>query len=140
MDRCPCCNARLTEAVFCPRCQADLSSVLGSEHMARYWLNNALQFWVMGESQMANLALTKSVNLKKMPTALVFRDFIIRRQCQNVLRLLTNEDYAKAIEALSPLRNLHPDHQFISQLHGFTQYLLTNTSGKIIHPANNDNY
>ena len=67
-------------------------------------------------------------------------NFIIRRQCQNVLRLLTNEDYAKAKEALSALRNLHPDHQFISQLHGFTQYLLTNTSGKIIHPTNNDNY
>ncbi len=89
---------------------------------------------------MAILALTKSVNLKKMTTALVFRDFIIRRQCQNVLRLLTNKDYAKAKEALSPLRNLNPDNQFISQLHGFTQYLLTNTSGKIIHPATNDNY
>ena len=53
MDRCPCCNARLAEAVFCPRCQADLSSVLGSEHMARYWLNYALQFWV----KVANIAL-----------------------------------------------------------------------------------
>ncbi|MEI6269436.1 MAG: hypothetical protein WCP01_11195 [Methylococcaceae bacterium] len=59
--------------------------------MARYWVNNALQFWVMGESQMAILALTKSVNLEKMPTALVFRDFIIRRRCQNVLRLLTKK-------------------------------------------------
>ena len=108
--------------------------------MARYWLSNALQYWAIGESQMAILALTKSVNLKKMTTALVFRDFIIRRQCQNVLRLLTNKDYAKAKEALSPLRNLNPDNQFISQLHGFTQYLLTNTSGKIIHPTNNDNY
>lgn len=136
MDRCTCCNARLTEAVFCPRFQADLSS----DQMARYWVNNALQFWVMGESQMAILALTKCVNLKKMPTALIFRNFIIRRQCQNVLRLLTNEDYAKAKEALSLLHNLHPDHQFISQLHGFTRYLLTNTSGKIIHPANNDHY
>jgi hypothetical protein len=139
MDRCPCCNARLTEAVFCPRCQADLSSVLGSEQMARHWLNNALQFWVMRESQMAILALTKSVNLKKIPAALVFRDFIIRQQCQNVLRLLTNKDYAKAKEALLLLRNLNPDNQFIIQLHGFTQYLLTNTSGKIIHPVNNGN-
>ena len=80
MERCPCCNARLTGAVFCPRCQADLGSALGSEQLARHWLNNALQFWFAREPQMAILALTKSVNLKQTPSALVFRDFITRRQ------------------------------------------------------------
>ena len=125
MERCPCCNARLTGAQFCPRCQADLGSVLGSEQLARYWLNNAMQFWFAREPQMATLALTKSVNLKKTSSALVFRDFITRRQCQKVLALLAEKKCIKAEKLLSTLRDLNPDNEFIRQLHGFTEYLLT---------------
>ena len=123
MERCPCCNARLTGAIFCPRCQADLSNVLGSEQLARHWLNNALQFWIAHEPQMAILALIKSVNLKQTPSALIFRDFIIRQQCQNVLGLLEKKDYTEAKESLSLLRDLNPDNKFLKQLHGFTKYL-----------------
>jgi len=125
MERCPCCNARLTEAVFCPRCQADLGSVLGSEQLARHWLNNAMQFWFAREPQMAILALTKSVNLKQTPSAMIFRDFITRRQCQQVLALLVEKKCIEAEKLLSMLRNLNPDNKFIKQLYGFTEYLLT---------------
>jgi hypothetical protein len=124
MERCPCCNARLTGAVFCPRCQADLGSVLGSEQLARHWLNNAMQFWFAREPQMAILALTKSVNLKQTPSALIFRDFITRRQCQKVLALLAKKKCTEAEKLLSILRDLNPDNQFIKQLYGFTEYLL----------------
>ncbi|MDD5267276.1 MAG: hypothetical protein PHO08_09135 [Methylococcales bacterium] len=124
MERCPCCNARLTEAVFCPRCQADLGSVLGSEQLARHWLNNALQFWLVREPQMAILALTKSVNLKQTPPALVFRDFITRRQGQKALAFLAKKKCMEAEKLLSTLRDLNPDNEFIRQLYGFTEYLL----------------
>ena len=124
MERCPSCNARLTGAVLCPRCQADLSSVLGSEQMARHWLNNALQFWFAREPQMAILALTKSVNLKQIPAALVFRDFITRLQCKEVLALLAEKKCIKAEKSLSMLRDLNPNNEFIRQLFGFTEYLL----------------
>jgi hypothetical protein len=123
MERCPCCNARLTGAQFCPRCQADLGSVLGSEQLARYWLSKALQFWLARESQMANLALSKSMNLKQTPLALIFRDFIIRQQCQNVLGLLEKKEYTEAKESLSLLRDLNPENKFLTQLFGFTKYL-----------------
>jgi hypothetical protein len=123
MERCPCCNARLTGAQFCPRCQADLGSVLGNEQLARHWLSKALQFWLAGESQIAIMALTKSINLKQTPLALVFRDFIIRQHCQNVLGLLEKKDYTEAKESLSLLRDLNPDNKFLKQLHGFTKYL-----------------
>ena len=125
MERCPSCNARLTGAVLCPRCLADLGSVLGSEQLARHWLNNAMQFWLAREPQMANLALIKSVNLKQTPSALVFRDFITRRQCQQVLALLAKKKYIEAEKLLSMLRDLNPDNLFIKQLYGFTEYLLT---------------
>jgi hypothetical protein len=124
MERCPCCNARLTGAIFCPRCQADLGSVLGSEQLARHWLNNALQFWIAHEPQMAILALTKSVNLKQTPSALILRDYISRQQCQKVLGLLVENKCLKAEKLLSTLRDLNPNNEFIRQLYGFTEYLL----------------
>jgi hypothetical protein len=124
MERCPCCNARLTGAQFCPRCQADLGSVHGCEQLARHWLSKALQFWLAHEPQMANLALSKSIRLKQIPLALVFRDFIIRQQCQNVLGLLEKKDYTEAKESLSLLCDLNPENKFLTQLYGFTKYLL----------------
>ena len=123
MERCPCCNARLTGSQFCPRCQADLGSVLGSEKMARNWLSNATQFWFAREPQMAILALTKSIHLKQTPLALVFRDFIIRQQCQNVLGLLEEKKFTEAKESLSLLRDLNPHNKFLKKLYGFTKYL-----------------
>jgi hypothetical protein len=139
MERCPCCNARLTGAVFCPRCQADLGSVLGSEQLARHWLNNAMQFWFAREPQMAILALTKSVNLKQTPSALVFRDFITLKQGQKVLALLAEKKYTEAKELLSLLRNLNPNNEFIRQLCRFTDYLLAKEASlRILIDLNSD--
>jgi hypothetical protein len=124
MERCPCCNARLTEMVSCPRCLAYLGSVLGSEKMARLWLSKALQYWHAREPQMAILALTQSIYLKQTTLALVFRDFIIGQQCQNVLGLLAKKEYKEAKESLSLLRDLNPQNQLLRKLYGFTKYLL----------------
>ncbi len=123
MERCPCCNARLTGSQFCPRCQADLGSVLGSEQLARYWLSNALQYWLACNPQMAILALAKSISLKHSPLALVFRDFMIRQQCPNVLDLLEKKEFAEAKELLTYLRALNPHNKFLRQLYDFTRYL-----------------
>jgi len=123
MERCPCCNARLTSVLFCPRCQADLGSVLGSEKLAKHWLSKTLEFWLACEPQLAILALNKSINLKQTAVALVFRDFITRQECQNVLGLLANKDYIEAKETLSLLRDLNPDNKFLRQLYGFSRYL-----------------
>ena len=124
MERCPCCNARLTGAVRCPRCQADLDNVLGSEHWARHWLSNAVRFWFAHEPQVAILALTKSINLKQVSSALVFRDFITLKQGQKVLVLLAEKKYTEAKALLGLLRNLNPNNEFIRQLCRFTDYLL----------------
>jgi hypothetical protein len=123
MERCPCCNARLTGAQSCPRCQADLVSVIGSEQLARHWLSRTLKFWLAGEPQLAILALTKSINVKQTPFALVFRDFIIRQQSQNVIGLLEEQKYTEAKESLSLLLHLNPHNKFLKQLSGFTKYL-----------------
>jgi hypothetical protein len=124
MERCPCCNARLTGGRLCPRCQADLSSVLGCEELASYWLNKTVQFWLAGEPQMAILALTKSLYVKQTSLALAFRDFIVEQECKNVLGLLEKMDFAEAKQSLSLLHDLSPHHKFMKQLSGFTRYLM----------------
>ena len=124
MERCPCCNARLTGEKRCPRCQADLSSVLGSEELARHWLNKTVHFWLAGDPQMAILALIKSLNVKQTPLALVFRDFIVEQECKNVLGLLEKKNFAEAKQSLSLLHDLTPHHKFLKQLSGFTRYLM----------------
>ena len=126
MERCPCCNARLTGAQFCPRCQANLGSVLGSEKMASQWLKYAVQLWFAHDQQLAILALTKSIHLKQTPLALVFRDFVIMQQCQNVLGLLAKKEYTEAKELLSMLLDLNPHNKFLRKLSGFTKYLQIN--------------
>ena len=123
MERCPCCNARLT-GVVCPRCQADLSSVLGSEHWARHWLSTAAQFWFAQEPQMAILALTESVKLRQTPSALAFRDFITRQKIQKALALLAEKKCLEAQRLLALLHELNPDHPLIRQLWLYTGYLL----------------
>ena len=122
MERCPCCNARLTGAV-CPRCQADLGGVLGSEHWARHWLSTAAQFWFAHEPQMAMSALTKAVKLEQTPSALIFRDFITRRQIRQIVALLAKRKYKEAAKLLALLRDLNPDYEFTRQLYGYTEYL-----------------
>ena len=124
MERCPCCRARLTGTAICPRCQADLGSVLGCEQKAQQWLSNAVQFWHTRETKMAILALSKSIYLKQTPLALVFRDLIIREQCQNVLGLLEKKEYVLAKESLSLLRELNPQNKLLKQLSRFSKYLL----------------
>ncbi|RLA21714.1 MAG: hypothetical protein DRQ62_09145, partial [Gammaproteobacteria bacterium] len=64
MERCPCCNARLKEAVICPRCRADLSAVIGSEQAAEKYLAKAIQQWAEGEGEQSIQALVFALNLK----------------------------------------------------------------------------
>jgi len=124
MERCPCCMARLTGAVVCPRCQADLGSVISSEQYAQHWLVHAVRFWSEREPKLATLALTKSLNLKRTPAALVFCNFIICPQVQEVVALLTQKKISEAKHRLHALRELQPDNELLRQLQGFTRSLL----------------
>jgi hypothetical protein len=98
--------------------------VLGSEQLARHWLNHALPFLMAHDPQLAIVALNKAIKLKQTPLARVVRDFMVRQQCQRVLGLLQNNDLMAANKMISLLHDLNHEHEFINQLHGFTQHLL----------------
>jgi hypothetical protein len=123
MERCSCCNARLNGQLFCPRCQANLTDVISSEQQAQHLLEHAMQLWFAHEPKLAVLALTRAISYKKTPAAVIFRDFVIRQSCSKVFALLAQYKYHEAQQTLALLRALHPSHQLLAQLQGFTHYL-----------------
>jgi hypothetical protein len=123
MERCPCCNARLSGASVCPRCQSDLSAVAHSAALGRFWLDNAVRFWLCAEPRMASLALAKSLQFKQTDVALAFRAFIVDRQCRAVFELLRRDKFSAAAELLTDLRNLHPHNTFIAFMLEFVRHL-----------------
>ncbi len=126
MDRCPCCNARLRELTKCPRCQADLSAVMGSELSAQIWLSKAIQYWLESKTEQSIEALVLSIGLKKTKLAMVFRGFLIKHQYQYVLDLLAQKQLLPAKQRLYKLRLLFPYSQQLQQINLFTDYLWVN--------------
>jgi len=124
MERCPCCNARLKEAVICPRCRADLSAVIGSEQAAEKYLAKAIQRWAEGEGEQSIRALVFALNLKKTQVAMVFRDFLIQQYYLEVLELLAQKHLLSANQRLYHARLLLPYSPQLQQLRIFTGYLL----------------
>lgn len=124
MERCPCCNARLKETIKCPRCQADLSNIIGSERSAQLWLSRAIQLWVERKTEQSLAALEISISLKKIKLAIVFRDFLIQKQYRDILDLLAQKQLLVAKRQLYRVRLLHAYSRQLQQLNRFTDYLL----------------
>lgn len=123
MERCPCCKARLAGAKVCPRCQADLVSVMGCDRYAQHWLAQAARFWAEHEPRLTMLALLKSLRLKQTLSAQAFCDFIIREQGREVLALLAENKLTEAERLLCLSRELQPGNEWLKQLQGFVGYL-----------------
>jgi len=124
MERCPCCNARLKEAVVCPRCQADLSAVIGSKQAAEQYLAKAIQHWAHKEAEQSIAALMSALSLKKTRLTLLFRDYLIQQYYLEVLELLAQKHLLSANQRLYRARLLLPYSQPLQQLRAFTDYLL----------------
>jgi len=126
MDRCPGCNARLRRQVKCPRCQADLSEIIGSELSAQMWLSKAIQYSLDSKMEQSVEALVISIRLKKTQLAIVFRGFLIMQQCQYVLDLLAQKQLLPAKQLLYKLRLLFPYSHQLRQINLFADYLWVN--------------
>jgi len=126
MQRCPCCNARLRGATLCPRCQSDLSAVIGARQAAQFWLSKSIEYWQENEEEQSIDALMVALHLKKNPLPLVFRDFIIQQLCQAILEQLAQKQIIAAKQRFYRIRKLLPYSELLQQLQTFTDYLLIN--------------
>lgn len=127
MERCPCCRARLSGAKICPRCQADLAKIMAAEKSARFWLSKAILHWQENAVEQCLAALERSLRLKKIRLALVFRDYLIHQQCRIILDLLAQKQLLPAKLQLYKARNLLPHSDLLQQLQSFTDYLWVNS-------------
>ena len=138
MERCPCCNARLKEAVICPRCRADLSAVIGSEQAAEQYLTKAIQYWAQKEAEQSIAALMAALSLKKTRLTLLFRDYLIQQFYLDVLELLTQKHLLSANQHLYCARQLLSFSPQLQQLRTFTDYLLAKHHEQILVNSNID--
>lgn len=126
IDRCPCCNARLKEAVSCPRCQADLNGMIAAEKSAELWLSKAIENLLDSNTEQSIAAINRSLQLKKTAMAEQLRGFLIQQQCKNILDLLAQAQIIPAKKALYQARSLMPYSQQLQILDTFANYKLFN--------------
>ena len=124
MERCPCCNARLRERTVCSRCKSDLSQLINSEKTAQYRLSQAIQFHLQGNIGHCIAAIGISLGLKKIRLVVIFREFLIQQQCQEVLDLLAEKQLIFAKKKLYTARKLIPYSMQLQHLNSFCDYLL----------------
>lgn len=124
MQRCPCCNARLRDQATCARCKADLSLLMGTAQAAQIWLVTAIQGYLSVDKAQSITAMTVSLNLKKTEIAIVFREFLIQQQCQDILELLAQKQLLPAKQRLYQVRHLFPYSPQLQQIRDFSDYLL----------------
>jgi len=124
MTRCPCCNARLKESLTCPRCRADLSMLINTTQAAHFYISEAVQFWKNKNIYASVQAINTSLHLKHTKMGVVFREFIIKQQCQLVLDLLAKKQLLAAKRELVQSRLLIAYSQKLQQLQSFNDFLL----------------
>ncbi|MGR9043687.1 MAG: hypothetical protein ACU83N_00230 [Gammaproteobacteria bacterium] len=123
MLRCPCCNARLSGALLCPRCRSDLSLVTAAERSADVWLAEAVRLWQENKAEQSLDALERSLQLKTSRLALALRGYFIDRLCQDILELLAQKQIPSAKRKLYGIRHLFPANEQLLQLNAFTDFL-----------------
>jgi len=126
IERCPCCHAQLKQAAICPRCRADLNSILLIEEYSQQYLFRAIQFFLADKVEQSCIAINHSLQLKKTAFALNFREFLIDQQSLLILDLLDQSQQLPAKKMLYLIRHLIPYSKKLQQLDSFTNYLLIN--------------
>lgn len=77
MERCPVCKARLKPSTpICPRCGADMSTLLSIENKAKSLCYQAIVLLENGDFNGARRAVEQSIELKPEQLAQALRGFI----------------------------------------------------------------
>ena len=123
MQRCPCCNARLAAEPLCPRCGADLGSLLRCEQQAKLWLSVAMQTLNAGRADIAVAAIQRSLSFKQTQAAYLLRDFLVQHQYQALYAFLGQKQWQSARQALANLRVLRGDSEALARFLALIEYM-----------------
>lgn len=123
MQRCPCCNARLSAEPLCPRCGADLSRALGCEHLAKLWLSASLQTLTAGQPDIAVAAIERSLSFKQTQAARLFRDFLVQHQYRALYEYLAQKQWQDARQTIAGLHVLQGDNESLSRFLALLEHL-----------------
>ena len=125
MLRCPCCQARLGDAVDCPRCQADLRAVASAEKGSEICLANAIRAWQCSDLPTSVLNLEQALFLKHSSLAAQLRNMLIANKAREIFALLAKREIVEAKRRLFALRHLYASSPLLCQLNQFSDYLLS---------------
>ncbi len=125
MERCPVCQARIRNLETCPRCKADLKTIIQSEENAKYWLAKTIQYLHNNEIESAINALENSLWINKTPLGIMLRQFLIQQQIRKILKLLQQKNLTAAKKQMYLIRYLVPYSSQLEQLRDFLDYLQT---------------
>lgn len=125
MQRCPCCNARLSAEPVCPRCGADLGRALRCEHLAKLWLSVSIQTLNAGQTTIAVAAIERSLSFKQTQAARLFRDFLVQHQYQALYEHLAQKQWQDARQTIAGLHVLLGDNEALSRFLALIEHLST---------------
>lgn len=123
MQRCPCCNARLSAASLCPRCGAELDRAMRCESLAKLWLSVSLQMLDADQADIAVAAVQRSLSFKQTQEARVFRDFLVQHQYQALYRHLEHNQWQEARQTLTRLRVLQGESEALRRFLELIEHL-----------------
>jgi transcription initiation factor IIE alpha subunit len=128
MEHCPVCQARIRNYETCPRCKAELKTVIQSERIAKHWLAEAIHNLQNNEIESAINALEKSLRLNTTSLGMLVRQFLIYQQIRRILQLLKQKNLLAAKNQMYLIRYLVPYSPQLKQLRDFLDYLQTRQS------------
>ncbi|MBS3952871.1 MAG: hypothetical protein KGZ88_07985 [Methylomicrobium sp.] len=123
MQRCPCCNARLSGDSRCSRCGADLGRVVSCEQLAGEWLSNAWRMMCAKKPDIAAQAINRSLSFKQTQAAQVFRQFLVHHQYRALYEGLAQQNWQNARQTLAVLRALHGNNETLSRFQDLIDFL-----------------
>jgi hypothetical protein len=131
MQRCPCCNARLSGDSRCSRCGADLSRVSSCERLAAEWLSTAWRMMGADKPDIAVQAINRSLSFKQTQAAQVFRQFLAHHQYRALYECLAQQHWQNARQTLAVLRALHGDNETLSRFQDLIDFLSAGDAGSV---------
>lgn len=123
MQRCPCCNARLSSDSLCPRCGADLGRIMRCEQLADAWSSVALQALKNEQPDIAVSALGRSLSYKQSQAARVLREFMLQHQYRTLYDCLAQKQWLPAKQTVARLRALQGDNEALSRFMELIEHL-----------------